>query len=145
MRAMIRDRNDIKCHFCGRVESFQNLSAPLRVKQQLENYGQRSQQREEQQKHPRRQHQRNRWGGRGPVWCLYHKTIFHSDAACRARRRKQADGNAHIAATGPSRIKGNSQRLRPSRRGPPDGTPLNLLHSDGGTSHGGNCRGEKPQ
>ena len=31
----------------------------------------------------------------------------HSDADCRARRRKQADGNAHIAATGPSRIKGS--------------------------------------
>ena len=30
----------------------------------------------------------------------------HNDADCRARNRKQTDGNAHIAATGPSRIKG---------------------------------------
>ena len=40
------------------------------------------------------------------MWCSYHETTSHSDADCRARRRKQADGNAHIAATGPSRIKG---------------------------------------
>ena len=36
----------------------------------------------------------------------YHKTTLHSDADYRARRRKQADANAHVAATRPSRIKG---------------------------------------
>ena len=91
--------------FCGRVGHFK-IKCPLRVKQQQENDGQKPQQREGQQNHQRRQHQRNRGGGRCPVWCSYHKTTSHGDADCHARRRKQANGNAHIAATGPSRIKG---------------------------------------
>ena len=40
------------------------------------------------------------------MWCSYHKTTTRSDADCLARRRKRADGNAHIAATGPSRVQG---------------------------------------
>ena len=40
------------------------------------------------------------------MWCLYHKTIAHSEADCRAWRRKRADGNGHVAAAGPSRAKG---------------------------------------
>ena len=40
------------------------------------------------------------------MWCSYHKTTTHSDADSCVRRRKRADGNAHIAATGPSRVKG---------------------------------------
>ena len=40
------------------------------------------------------------------MWCSYHKTTTHSDADCGAGRRKRGDGNAHIAATGPSRVKG---------------------------------------
>ena len=39
------------------------------------------------------------------AWCSYHKTTTHSDADCRARRRKPADGNAHVTAAGPSRVK----------------------------------------
>ena len=103
---MTRDRNDIKCHFCGRVGQFK-IKCLLRVKQQQqENDGQQPQHREGQQNHPRRQHKRNCVGGRGPVWCSCRKTTSHSDTDCRATRRKQADGNAHIAATGPSWIKG---------------------------------------
>ena len=105
MQAMTRDRNDIKCHFCGRV-GHSKIKCPFRVKQQQENGGQQPQQREGQQNHPRRQHQRNREGGRGPVWCSCHKTTSNSDADCRARRRRRVDGKAHIAATGPSRING---------------------------------------
>ena len=84
MQATARDRNDIKCHFCGRVGHFQ-IKCLLRVKQQLENDGEQPQQREQEQKHSRRQHQRDRGGGRGPVWCSYHKANSHSDADCRAR------------------------------------------------------------
>ena len=40
------------------------------------------------------------------MWCSYHKTTTHSDADCRARRRKRADGNVHIVVTGTSRVKG---------------------------------------
>ena len=54
----------------------------------------------------RRQHQRNRGGGRGLVLCSYHKTISPSDADCSARRCKRAEGNAYFAATVPSRIEG---------------------------------------
>ena len=103
MQAMTRDRNNTKCHFCGRVRHFK-IKCPLRGQQ--ENDRQQSQKREEKNKHPRRQHQRNRGGGRGPVWCSYHQTTSYSDADCRARRRKQADGSAYIDATGSSRIKG---------------------------------------
>ena len=40
MQTMTRDRNDIKCHFCGRVGHFKSKCS-LRVKQQQqENYGQ---------------------------------------------------------------------------------------------------------
>ena len=106
MQTMNRDRNDIKCHFYGRVGHLK-IKCLLRVKQQQKNDGQQPRQREEQQNHPRKQHQRNRGGERGPMWCSYHKTISHSDADCRAKRREQADGNAHITAPGPSRIKGN--------------------------------------
>ena len=68
MQAMTRDRNDIKCHLCDRVDHFK-MKCPLRVKKQQGNDGQQPQQREGQQNHPRRQHQRTRGGGRGPVWC----------------------------------------------------------------------------
>ena len=104
MQPMTRDSNDIKCHFRGRVGHFK-IKCPLRVKQQQENDGQQPQQRDEQPNNPRRQHQQNRGRGRGPVWCSYHKAISHSDADSRTRGRKLADGNAHVAATGPSRIK----------------------------------------
>ena len=40
------------------------------------------------------------------MWCSCHKITAHSDADCLARRRKWADGNAHIAATGPPHVKG---------------------------------------
>ena len=104
MQAMTRDRNDIKCHICGRVRHLKS-KCPLRFKHQQQNDGQQPQQREEHQNNPRRQHQRKNGGGRGPVWCAYHKTATHTDDNCRARRRKRAVGNAHIAATGPSRVK----------------------------------------
>ena len=39
--------------------------------------------------------------------------------------------------------KENLQRFRSSRRGRSAGMPLHLLHSDEGTSHGGNCSGAK--
>ena len=44
----------------------------------------------------------------GEVPCGAHTTKQppHSDADYHVRRRKQGDGNAHIAATGPSWIKG---------------------------------------
>ena len=144
MPAMIQDRNDIKCHLCGRVGHCK-VKCLLRVKQQQKNGGQLPQQREEQQNNPSRQHQQHRGGGRGLVWCSYHKITSHSDAYRRARRRKRVDGNAHIAANRAFADKGNLQRPRFSRRGRSAGTPLHLLHSDGGTSHGGNCRGAKSQ
>ena len=106
MQAMTRGRNDRKNHICGRVGHFQS-KWPLRFKHTQQDDRQQPQQREERQNKPRRQHQRNSGGGRGPVWCSYHKTTTHSDANCRVRRRKRADGNAHIAATGPSRVKGS--------------------------------------
>ena len=74
MQETTRGRNDIKCDFCGRVGHFK-IKCFLCVKQQQqENDGQQRQQREGQQNHLRRQHQRDRRGGRGPVWCSYHKT-----------------------------------------------------------------------
>ena len=106
MQEITRDRKDIKCHICGRVGHFKS-KCPLCFMHQQQDDGQKPQQREEHQNNPRRQHQRNSGGGRGPVWCSYHKTTTHSDANCRVRRRKRADGNAHIAATGPSRVKGS--------------------------------------
>ena len=105
VQAMTRDRNDIKCRFCGSVGHFK-IKCPLRVKQQQKNDGQQPQHREVQQNRPRRQHQRNRGGGRGRVGNSYHKTTFHGDDDCRARRRKQTDGNAYIAVTGSSGIRG---------------------------------------
>ena len=85
MQAMIRDRNDIQCHFCGSVGHFK-IKCPLYVKQQQENDGQQPQQREEQQNNPRRQRRRSRGSGGDPVWCSYHATNTHSDADCRTRR-----------------------------------------------------------
>ena len=38
MQAMALDRNDVKCHFCGRVGHIK-IECPLRVKQQQENDG----------------------------------------------------------------------------------------------------------
>ena len=105
MQAMTRDRKDIKCHVCGRVGYFKR-KCPLRLKHQQHDDGQQPRQSEERRNKPRRHHQRNSGGERGPVWCSYHSTTNHSDADCRARRRKQAEGNAHIAATGPSRVNG---------------------------------------
>ena len=61
MQAKSRDRNDIKCHFCGRDHV--KIKCPLRVKQQQENDGLQPHQREGQQKNPRRQHHRNFGGG----------------------------------------------------------------------------------
>ena len=112
----------------------------LRVKQQQqqENDGQQPQQHEGQRNHPRRQHQRNRGGGRGPVWCSYHKTTSHSDADCCTRRRKQADGNAHIAATGSLRIKGICSAFNLPEGDDQPECSLISYNSDGGTSHRGN-------
>ena len=45
MQAMTHDRNDIKCHFCGRVGHFK-IKRTLRVNQQQENGGKQPQQRE---------------------------------------------------------------------------------------------------
>ena len=104
MQAMTRNRNDIKCHICGRV-SHSKSKCPRRFKHQQQDDGQQPQQREGHLNNPHRQHQQNSGGGRGPVRYSYYKTTAHSDADCRARRRKRADGNAHIPAIGPSRVK----------------------------------------
>ena len=45
MQTMTRDRNDTKCHFCGRVDHFK-IKCPLRVKQLQENDAEQPQQRE---------------------------------------------------------------------------------------------------
>ena len=104
MQAMTRDRNDIKGHICGRIGHFKSKCL-LRFKHQQQNDGQQPQQREEHQNNPHRQHQRKSGGRRGPAWCSHHEITTHSDADCRARRHKRADGNAHIVTTGPSRVK----------------------------------------
>ena len=150
MQAMTRDDYDIKCLFCGRVGHFK-IKCPLRVKhQQQENNVHQPQQREGQQNHVKdnkttRADSNDKTVEAGEVPCGARTTTFHSDAVCRARRRKQADGNAHICRNGAFAHKGNLQRFRSSRRGRSAGTPLHLLHNDGGTSHGGNCSGAKPQ
>ena len=106
MKAMTRDRNDIKCHFCGRVGHSKKSKCSLRVKQQQQIDGQQQpQQREEKQNNPRKQHQRNGGGGKGPACCSPHK-ITTERRRLPARRSRRADGSAHVAATGPLRIKG---------------------------------------
>ena len=104
MQTMTRDGNDVKCHSCGSVGHFQDQCL-LRVKQQQHLDGQRPHQREERQKNQREQHQPFGGHRRGPVWCSYHKTTTHGDPDCCAWRRKRNSGNAHIAATGPWRIR----------------------------------------
>ena len=93
-----------------------------------------------------RQQQRNRGGGRGPVWCSHPKPTSHSDANCRARRRKQADGNACIVSSGSWRKRGICSAFDLPEVGQSAGTPLHLLDKEvGGTSYGGNFSGAKPQ
>ena len=85
MQAMIHDRNDTKCHTCGRVGHLK-IECPPHFNHQQQNDGQQPEGREEYQNNPHRHHQRNSGGGRGLVWCSNHKTTTHSDADCRARR-----------------------------------------------------------
>lgn len=40
------------------------------------------------------------------MWCSYIKTTTRNDAHCGMRRGGRADGNAHVAAAGFSRVKG---------------------------------------
>ena len=120
---MTRDRNDIMRNFCGRVRHFK-IMCPLRVKHQLVNDEMQPQQREEQHNTARGQHQRNRGGGRGPVWFSNHEPTSHGDADCRTRKRREADSHIHIAASQVRVDKRSFQRLRPSRTRRSAGTPL---------------------
>ena len=140
MQAMIRDRNDNKCQLCGRVGHFKT-KCPLRVKQQQKNDGQQPQQRK---RITHADSTTKPWRRARSRVVLIPQNNLPQQRQLQPRRRKQADGNAHIAATGPSRIKGICSAFD-LPEGRSAGTPLHLLHSDGDTTHGGTCSGAKPQ